>query len=93
MSAQVQRYEDFIAAKNVAAPCRGFEPPLPLHAGLFPFQRDAVGWAVRKETGGGIAFGSAPVRQVSFGYVTNQGQQTYFTEIGRKAPGFRHGDG
>ena len=23
-----------------------------------------LGWAVRKETGGGIAFGSAPVRQV-----------------------------
>lgn len=37
-------YEDFVAAKAVSAPARGFEP-MALSEVLFPFQRDAVRWA------------------------------------------------
>lgn len=43
----VDEYEQFIRAKQVAAPARGFEPPLPLHEELFPWQRVAVAWALR----------------------------------------------
>jgi DNA modification methylase len=41
-------YEDFIAAKAVAAPELGFEPPLAISEMLFPHQRDIVRWACRR---------------------------------------------
>ncbi len=42
------RYLDFIAAKAIAAPTRGFAPPLPLSAVLFEFQRAIVRWALAR---------------------------------------------
>lgn len=41
-------YEAFVQAKQVAAPERGRELAIPLSKGLFPFQGDAVTWAVRR---------------------------------------------
>jgi len=43
----VAAYEAFIAAKQIATPDRGRELALPVSEGLFPFQGDAVAWAVR----------------------------------------------
>lgn len=40
-------YKDFIAAKAVCAPARGFEPGA-LSEVLFPFQRDVVAWGCRR---------------------------------------------
>ena len=58
------RYDAFIAAKIVQAPDAGFEPPLPLHEKLFPFQRAAVAWALKKGCAGLFeTFGLGKTRQ------------------------------
>ncbi len=41
-------YDQFIAAKVAAAPSKGVALPLAVSDVLFPFQRDMVGWAVKK---------------------------------------------
>jgi superfamily II DNA or RNA helicase len=41
-------YESFLAAKDVAVAPAGFERVPELGAHLFPFQRDLVGWALRR---------------------------------------------
>ena len=45
---QHEAYENFIRAKVVQAADAGFDPVLPLHEGLFPFQRDVARWALKK---------------------------------------------
>lgn len=42
------KYEDFIAGKLATASHSGLAMVPPLHADLFPFQRDLVAWALRK---------------------------------------------
>ena len=41
-------YEVFLAAKRIADPATGLTDIPPLHAALFPFQRDVVAWALRR---------------------------------------------
>lgn len=43
-------YEEFLAAKKVGAPAKGFVPVLPISPVLFPFQAAIVRWACRLGT-------------------------------------------